>query len=67
VHGREHVLGEIGVDQLPALARDAELTPEQRLRGGRAEADDDGRLEDLGLCLRVCVPKQATPAMPLPT
>ena len=41
----EHVLGEVGLDRLAALARDAELPAEQRLGGGRAEADEHPRLD----------------------
>ena len=41
----EHVLGEVGLDRLAALPRDAKLPAEQRLGSGRAEADEHPRLD----------------------
>src|SRR5437764_4184204 len=51
VNRRRHALGELGVDPGAALLRDAELLAEQRLRRGRAEADEHARPHDgeLGL------------------
>ena len=38
MYGRGHALGERGLDEPAALARDPELPPQQRLRRNRAEA-----------------------------
>jgi hypothetical protein len=46
VHGRKDVLGEVGLDRLPALLRDPELPAEERLRCDRAQADQHARLDD---------------------
>ena len=48
---RGHVLGELRVEPAPALLRDAELLAEERLRRGRAEADEHVRLHDRELGL----------------
>ena len=46
MHGREDVLGEVGLDRLPALLRDPELPAEKRLCCDRAKTDQHARLDD---------------------
>jgi hypothetical protein len=46
VDRRRHVLREVRLQPFAALFRDAELAAEQRLRRGRAEADEDARTDD---------------------
>ena len=46
---REDELGEGRVDRLAPLLRHPELAAEERLRSGRAQADEDARLDDLEL------------------
>ena len=43
---RGHALGNLGLDPLAAVLCDAELLTEQRLRRGRAQADDHPRRHD---------------------
>src|SRR5690348_2483553 len=48
---RGHALGEVRLEPLAALLRDAELLAEERLRRRRAEADEHRRLHDRELRL----------------
>src|SRR6476469_7161028 len=51
MHGGDHGVGKRGLHGLPALLCDAKLFPEQRLRRGRSEHDDDAWLEHFDLLL----------------
>ena len=44
MHGREDVFGDVGIEPLPAHLRHAKITPEQALRGGRAQENKNVRL-----------------------
>ena len=46
MHGRHHRRRPLRLHRDPALLHDAEVTPEQSLRRGGAEADDDARADE---------------------
>lgn len=46
MHGGDDARRELGAEQLAALARDAKTGPEDRLRRGCAETDEDARPND---------------------
>ena len=52
MHRRQHVLGEVGLEEAPAFPSDSELLPEQGLRGDCTEADEDSRPDELELAVK---------------
>src|ERR671922_53641 len=46
VHRRDDDWGQVGGNRVAAVLRDAKVAAEQRLRGGRAEGDENARLHD---------------------
>lgn len=52
MHGRDDVRGDRGFEQLSALPSHAECLAEERLRGGRTQADDNFRLHQPYLAIQ---------------